>query len=58
MAMHQKRIDSYGEILHGEFNLNAYGYLLQEVYYEVGEIYSILHDLKVVHLTKPYMETN
>ncbi|KAF0700906.1 Aste57867_8592 [Aphanomyces stellatus] len=58
MAMHQKRIDVYEPILTGEFNLNAYGYLLQEIYYEVGEIYSALHDLKVVHWTRPYMETN
>ncbi|ETV91353.1 hypothetical protein, variant [Aphanomyces invadans] len=59
MAMHQKRIDVYDPILHGDFNLNAYGYLVQEIYFEVGEIYSVLHDLKVVvHWTKPYMETN
>ncbi|CAK4179007.1 unnamed protein product [Aphanomyces euteiches] len=58
MAMHQKRIQVYESILQSDFNLNAYGHLLQEIYYEVGEIYNALHDLKVVHLTKSYMETN
>ncbi|EQC27883.1 hypothetical protein SDRG_14304 [Saprolegnia diclina VS20] len=41
-----------------DLNRNAFGYLVQELLFEAADVYGALHDLKCLHLSKAYAQTN
>ncbi|OQR91533.1 hypothetical protein ACHHYP_04597 [Achlya hypogyna] len=65
MAMLQRRLGFLTPLLFhadgtdaAELNRNAFGYLVQELLFEAGDVFAALHDLKAQHPSKAYATTN
>jgi hypothetical protein len=59
MAMLQRRVELLLPLMQShELNRNAFGHLLQEMLFECADVYSALHDLKLLHPSKPYLQSN